>query len=955
VFKVTGYGRRFLGERLGSERYCALSYKDVQCWGPVFNSAEASMMHNYFDTLRKAVTRRFPSRGMYTQRTELQAAAKDTYFHPALYLSPAQHAAAEEAERIASSSFPPVKAASSSGDRDALAMLTPLRRLVRVSIHNLDKIRFNMVHAPVTIMQQRRLAKERILRNEFAQLRDDLEKQQQLEKEMAMLGNKFQEVAVAEEASLASATKSIASETGSMNRIKSKLARTIESYLARVALLPREEEEEEEEEEVELVVNIFSQLGAAKGMTDDMSLEQDEDMELANNAIQKGDSDDLDLINPDDKSVGSSSNDQRSVGSEKGVSKGGGLTRDKRSDSIARLTPIHIERLVVMGRARSSKVEVYVRLLTAARRAEEKAKATAKVSAVSSGGGTEIGLGLGEKVVQLSQSTTEVSPLDLSQISGAGADKEVSDQKGRPGRPDRKAPIKFEVLPEKDTFQRVIAPKFRPVRPLLWRSGAAAGQLLKQQEALHEHGVENDELAELSLKLSHPKHASGHRDELQHSQLYPEHLSFKYDLDVPGGLRDMMLDMESEYVKQRRAHLSRYSWNTRFMKLTGDTQFEKAAKDRRDAEALVMTGGRPRSARHAVSTGPGTGVGTGTGGEGDEVEVEVGAVSGATSPHLPSSNGLSSGAGNTSSRSNSRGVSEDQQVRVRASASASISASARGTPRDGEGGDTKVGGAAGNKVGLGDDDDDDDKSQSTKGHDQDDLESVTSLADTSVSSAPGLGVGGPESRRPSDVPMSVPVSAAASPSGHGRGKGFKFHSSTKGKGKEREQNVSKKQTVMEKFFATIDVESSSSAFLDGKKKNSKTTRFRLFKEEHGDLIPQDIQGNGHEGPSSALSPRSKARDLSRVEMLKQIHGDDTLARWQVFSIKTCVTNQDASKVTLPTLSNKFDKVISEGDEVKKNKGRYGSRMVYLPGKYEDVFKGAPTFLEVATKARSRLG
>ena len=206
-----------------------------------------------------------------------------------------------------------------------------------------------------------------------------------------------------------------------------------------------------------------------------------------------------------------------------------------------------------------------------------------------------------------------------------------------------------------------------------------------------------------------------------------------------------------------------------------------------------------------------------------------------------------------------------------------------------------------------------------------------------------------------DVPMSVPVSAAASPSGHGRGKGFKFHSSTKGKGKEREQNVSKKQTVMEKFFATIDVESSSSAFLDGKKKNSKTTRFRLFKEEHGDLIPQDIQGNGHEGPSSALSPRSKARDLSRVEMLKQIHGDDTLARWQVFSIKTCVTNQDASKVTLPTLSNKFDKVISEGDEVKKNKGRYGSRMVYLPGKYEDVFKGAPTFLEVATKARSRLG
>lgn len=63
VFEVSGFGLRFLGDRLGASRYSALAYKDLPKRIPALPLAEQVNIYSQLNSLRKAYATSFPFRG----------------------------------------------------------------------------------------------------------------------------------------------------------------------------------------------------------------------------------------------------------------------------------------------------------------------------------------------------------------------------------------------------------------------------------------------------------------------------------------------------------------------------------------------------------------------------------------------------------------------------------------------------------------------------------------------------------------------------------------------------------------------------------------------------------------------------------------------------------------------------------------------------------------------------
>ena len=151
-------------------------------------------------------------------------------------------------------------------------------------------------------------------------------------------------------------------------------------------------------------------------------------------------------------------------------------------------------------------------------------------------------------------------------------------------------------------------------------------------------------------------------------------------------------------------------------------------------------------------------------------------------------------------------------------------------------------------------------------------------------------------------------------------------------------------SALQRFHQTQAEESGQSAFQKGKKKVARVSRFRLYNEVPGDMFSssqrEEILAESGKTERNIAEMSDAQR---RVACLEQIHGNLDMASWQLFSIKSCVDNNDGPKVTLPELGSRALSVL----DVKQRKGRYGSRLVYLQGKNEGVFEKAPSYLDVS--------
>jgi uncharacterized membrane protein YgcG len=63
VFEAVGFGMKFLTEKIGALRYCALTYRDKSRWSPAIQLAEEINPYTYFHSLRKAIAYTHPYRG----------------------------------------------------------------------------------------------------------------------------------------------------------------------------------------------------------------------------------------------------------------------------------------------------------------------------------------------------------------------------------------------------------------------------------------------------------------------------------------------------------------------------------------------------------------------------------------------------------------------------------------------------------------------------------------------------------------------------------------------------------------------------------------------------------------------------------------------------------------------------------------------------------------------------
>lgn len=155
-----------------------------------------------------------------------------------------------------------------------------------------------------------------------------------------------------------------------------------------------------------------------------------------------------------------------------------------------------------------------------------------------------------------------------------------------------------------------------------------------------------------------------------------------------------------------------------------------------------------------------------------------------------------------------------------------------------------------------------------------------------------------------------------------------------------------KPSVLEKFLAAKAVESSQSAFQQGKKKESRLSRFRLYKEEPGDLFtPQSRDTLLMEQGMSDEKLHTMNEAQRKEASLELIHDNRAIADWQLFAIGATVRTNDSAKVTLPALGSRA--LAQDGKQPAK--GRYGSRLVYLPGKDEENFTKVPGYLDVTNK------
>ena len=63
-FEISGFGLQFLMQRLQVERFTALTYRDINRWTAPLPIAESMILQSFFDSLRQAISRRDPYRGI---------------------------------------------------------------------------------------------------------------------------------------------------------------------------------------------------------------------------------------------------------------------------------------------------------------------------------------------------------------------------------------------------------------------------------------------------------------------------------------------------------------------------------------------------------------------------------------------------------------------------------------------------------------------------------------------------------------------------------------------------------------------------------------------------------------------------------------------------------------------------------------------------------------------------
>jgi len=814
VFRVDGYGKRFFSERLASERYAALAYRDVRCWGPTFGG-ERMLVESYFNTLRKEITDRYPSRGLFSERAEIDDSARTSYFHPELFKNSdgevlatqqtvhlktkeeieAEKEAAVVAERVEKRKRDEQRARAARGGRSAPGL--PLdddsagvkwSTLPRLMLHHALQIRNTVLHGREVHNQSRRLAKESLLREEYQLLRKDVK---------AGLTDKGEHI------------------------VDNHLSKAIQSHLERMNLIPRETQEEEEEEEHQgIVISLFNQLGTPSG--GDLL---DEELTATGTVGGNGDGEAVysdtdsdeeargeDHMRP--RSVTSTSiparGSPRSPGSV--ISRSASVTSGYSATDSSTNASSYVSFVPVKARNRvgdnalmltktTTKVEMYVKLVMTTSDKEK------------------------EKTQPLEDPKAKLLLLNLPTAQPQGSPSALGEGKpGSPGSPGTadgtafttrsrirqtmRAPVAKAVAAPKNDFTRVAAPKTRRIRPSLWRMAKA---LAKQNT---DTAIDLDK----NLTIKRLRLRAGYRGkEGAQNRLYPQSYVSSFDLDNKEGMREMLTNTEHDYIKKRREYVAKYNWNTRFMKLSDQaTGGDNASTVQEDSVTLSEqdkseSDDKEHHHRHRHHHHDHHGVGEGSDREGDDL-----------------------------------GQASDESLSVYS-------------------------------------------------------ESTISKSDI---------VASPKGPRASQV------------------------KSEKDKG----------MSVLERFLETQATEADEAAFLNGKKKESRLSRFRLFQEEPGDLLIRSQRDEvlleaGHSDASVA----GMTEEESRKACLEQIHGSGDMASWQLYSIGSTVEGNEGAKVTLPTLGSRALKLAGSGNQ---RKGRYGSRLVYLPGKHDGVFKGAPTYLDV---------
>jgi len=821
LFEITGFGIQFLMNRLGLERYCALSYKDLKLWGPEFPEAESKTIQIYFDSLRKAVSRRFPSRGLFSQKLEVDEVAHSQYFHDALmkdFSDSKDQSTSKKASEVKSSkkkSPSTTKKGTNASPSDRTqnqnqsvprkgddpprrpqhiddTVEGAWRRLGRLSMHAALNARTNLRINKEALSQARRDAKQSILRDSYF--------------------NSYTGAIIQEEKELESSMK---------------LTQAIDTFKERVNQLPRgvgDDESVSSEPRVARMLSTFALLqgDGANGLSPGNMINKDDaddtdtirtasasrilqddmqsilSLDTVSEVYSRAESPSVQNSRPDSpasylssKQVSSAAS-IRSLYSATTATTATSATSDTSDGSFVPISPIararmgKTQNLLVFGGGQNlKKIEQYLQLVATGQKSDTEA-VNFLITSQTSDDVTKKGKGKGKKSNR----------------------KETEN--------DRTEGIK--VVEKKEPFLRVRGPKTRRTRNGIWKFSFPT----KTQA---EKKVDENAL-KINLNLRRLKIDTGFGAFGDTNRLYPENYLTKFDLETKEGLRNMMQDMDTQQVRKRREHLPKYLWTTRFMRL------QKQVHGRGwGAHSVSFTENKSNSQVTNMGTAADEFMKT--------IEVENEKQDADTAV-----NDIDE-YGNSDNREN------DQVVEAALDATA------------------------------------EDTATNTHTNTQDD--DVASEGDNIV-------------------------------------KLQQIHGKAPG---------NKKESVLNRFRNAMTSEVSTSSFLQGKKKNSKTSRFRLYKEQPGDQIPPPEMDR-------------KSKDDLLLNSLKEIHGDETMAHWQVYSIDRTLSNQEGSHITLPSLGG----AKNVGKQVRRSKGRYGNRMVYLPGKGDEDFKGVSSYFEIASNMKN---
>ena len=817
LFEITGFGIQFLMNRLGLERYCALSYKDLKLWGPEFPEAESKTIQIYFDTLRKAISRRFPSRGLFPQKKELDEVAHGQYFHHILmkdFSEPKDKSSSNsnkmpEVKSSKQTTSPPQKKKekeSKQGKKidktNSKTLSAPrkgdepkrqpqyiddtieggLRRLGRLSMHAAVNTRTNLRINKEALSQAKRDAKQSILRDSYFNSYTGAIRNEEKEAQASM-----------------------------------KLTQAIDSFKERVDRLNRVIVDDESISSKPNVARILSTFALLQGDgTNERSPKNMINIDGADDTLSLG------SISQIDKG------DMQSIYSLDGVSEvGSRVGSPDLSHSRPESPSSHMSPKPISSAASIRSIHSANSATTASTDDDDGSFVSISPMVRARKGKTQnlmiFGGGSGwkkiEQYLQLvatgEKSNTEaVNFLITSQTS----DDVTKKAKGKGKKSNLKETEKDQTVEKDEPFVRVRGPRTRRTRRGIWKFSFS--NKIETNVKIDENALKSN------LTLRRLKIDTGFGNFGDSNRLYPENYLTKFDLETKEGLRDMMQDMDTQQVRKRREHLPKYLWTTRFMRLQKQPQ------------------------RH---------------GYGSQIPFQSQSQSENESEKLTD---------------NPDGVLETTIV---------------------------------------EDDTGDDVDEYGKSDRRENNEVVETTFDTNVE----------DTETNANVNTNDPINIVADEVASEDGNNVKLQN---GHGKTQENE---KESVLDRFRNAMTSEVSTSSFLQGKKKNSKTSRFRLYKDQPGDQIPPPEMDR-------------KAKDDLLLSSLKEIHGDEMMANWQVYSIDKTLSNQEGSHITLPSLGG----AKNVGKQVRRSKGRYGNRMVYLPGKGDEDFKGVSSYFEIASNMKN---